>query len=289
MAATLTPMQRGRRDPAQQRLADGSVWRASRFGGGSAAYHLTQTGPREIICRAWGAGAAEAVAAVPDLLGARDDPAGFTAHHPLLAELHRRNPALRIPRTGRVLEALIPAVLEQRVPGVTAFGAWRWLLERYGEQAPGPAPAHMRVPPAATTWAAIPVWDWHRAGVDPGRARTARACAARAARLEECADLPPAEAADRLRVIPGVGAWTAAEVTARALGDADSLSVGDYHLASVVGTALTGTAFDDDAMVALLEPYRPQRYRVVRLLERSSHATVPRRGPRITLQDHRRI
>jgi 3-methyladenine DNA glycosylase/8-oxoguanine DNA glycosylase len=280
-------MRRGRKDPAQQHLLDGSVWRASWFPAGPATYHLVQRGPREISCRAWGAGAEQAVAAVPDLLGARDDPTGFAPQHPLLVELHRRHPGLRIPRTGRVIESLVPAVLEQRVPGITAFGAWRWLLTRHGEVAPGPAPAGMRVPPTARGWGEIPVWDWHRAGVDPGRARTIRSCVRVAGRLEECAAMPAAQAQQRLRIIPGVGVWTAAEVTARAIGDADALSVGDYHLSTVIGTALLGMPLDDDAMVELLEPMRPHRYRVVRLLELHGFGGVQRRGPRITLQDHR--
>ena len=61
-----------------------------------------------------------------------------------------------MPRSGRVLEALVPAVLEQKVTGREAWRAWRWLVRRYGEPAPGPAgllPDGLRVPPAARTWA----------------------------------------------------------------------------------------------------------------------------------------
>ncbi len=287
VAATLAPLQRGRRDPAQQRHGR-VLWRASGFPVGPATLRLEQIGPREVGCEAWGPGAAAAIAAVPDLLGARDEPSSFAASHLLVAELHRRSPGLRMTRTGRVLEALVPAILEQRVPGITAFGAWRYLLERYGEPAPGPASSGMRVPPDAATWARIPEWEWHRAGVDPGRSRTARGCAARAARLEECTSMSGADAARRLRIMPGVGIWTAAEVTARALGDLDALSVGDYHLATVVGTALVGRPLDDDGMLEILEPYRPQRLRAIRLLEAGGgYAMVQRRGPRITLQDHR--
>jgi 3-methyladenine DNA glycosylase/8-oxoguanine DNA glycosylase len=86
--------------------------------------------------------------------------------------------------------------------------------------------------------------------------------------------------------VPGIGAWTVAEVAQRALGDADALSVGDYHLSAFVGWALAGRPLDDDGMVELLERWRPHRYRVVRLLECSGFRK-PRFGPRLTVQDHR--
>jgi 3-methyladenine DNA glycosylase/8-oxoguanine DNA glycosylase len=107
-----------------------------------------------------------------------------------------------------------------------------------------------------------------------------------AERLEQAVGLPPDEAARRLSAVPGIGAWTVAEIAQRALGDADALSVGDYHLAQDVGWALVGRPLDDDGMVELLEPWRPHRYRVVRLLQ-SSGVRTPRFGPRLTVQDHR--
>jgi 3-methyladenine DNA glycosylase/8-oxoguanine DNA glycosylase len=144
----------------------------------------------------------------------------------------------------------------------------------------------MRVPPPAEVWRRVPSWDWHRAGVDPQRARTVMAAARVAGRLEECVGMAPADAERRLRAVPGIGVWTAAEVAQRALGDADAVSVGDYHLSQFVGWALIGRPVDDDGMVELLEPWRPHRYRVIRLLE-CSGVGKPRFGPRMTVQDHR--
>jgi 3-methyladenine DNA glycosylase/8-oxoguanine DNA glycosylase len=145
----------------------------------------------------------------------------------------------------------------------------------------------MMVVPSPTAWAGIRSWEWHRAGVDPGRARTVTACARVAARLEEITRLPPDEATARLRAVPGVGGWTAAEVAQRALGDADALSIGDHHLAGVVGEVLFGRVFDDAAMVAALAPWRPHRYRVVRLLETAGQYSRRRHGPRARFVDHR--
>ena len=131
---------------------------------------------------------------------------GFAPTEPTIAAAYRRVPHLRLGRTDRVLEALVPAVLEQRVAGKDAFRAWRLLVTKYGAPAPGPAPARMRVPPPADVWRRIPSWEFHLANVDPGRARTMVGCAQRAG-LAGAADGAPA------RGRPG-----GAEVAARGRG-----------------------------------------------------------------------
>ena len=284
---TLAPLRRGGGDPTQHVAPDGSTWRTTYAVTGPATYRVWQSGPQEVHAQAWGPGADEVVTGLPDLLGGRDTGEGFRADHPRLADAHARHPGLRIPRTGRVVEALVPAVLEQKVTGKEAFRAFRLLVLQYGTPAPGPAPAGMTVPPTAEVWRRIPSWEWHRAGVDPKRSRTVCEAMRIAPRLEEAVSMAPADAERRLRAVPGVGAWTVAEVAQRALGDADALSVGDYHLSQYVGWALVDRPLDDDGMVALLEPWRPHRYRVVRLLELSGFSK-PRFGPRLTIQDHRR-
>lgn len=283
---TLAPLRRGRADPTHRVDDDGAVWRTSAMASGPVTYRIGQAGLQQVECRAWGAGAGELVAGLPDLLGARDCADGFVPGHPLLAQTARALPGLRVPRTGRVVEALVPAVLEQKVTGKQARASFRELVLRHGTPAPGPAPAGMRVPPTAEAWRHVPSWDWHRAGVDPKRSRTVCAAVRVAGRLEEAVGMAPADAERRLCAVPGIGAWTAAEVAQRALGDTDALSVGDYHLSQFVGWALAGRPLDDDEMVALLEPWRPHRYRVVRLLE-SSGVGKPRFGARLTVQDHR--
>ncbi|WP_255371678.1 DNA-3-methyladenine glycosylase [Cellulosimicrobium sp. CUA-896] len=289
---TLDRLARGPYDPTFRRPAPGEVWRTTRLPTGPATCRLVQTGPRDVVVHAWGPGAEEALEGLPHLLGEHDDADGFVPPAPL-RDAHRRAPGLRVPRTGRVLEALVPAILEQRVQSVAAWRSWGWLLRRYGEPAPGPAgEAGMLVVPDAATWARVPSWDWHRAGVDPARARAVVAAARAARRLEECPALVDAHGAaaahERLQLVPGVGVWTAAEVAQRALGDADAVSVGDFHLAKAVGWALTGERVDDERMLELLAPYAPHRYRVVRLLEISGRARPPARGPRLSIQDHRR-
>lgn len=272
---TLAPQRRGPADPCFRIDDDRAIWRTSLQRSGPVTARIVRTAPDTVHCRAWGEGAEEFTENLPALLGADDDASGFRPSHPVIVAAHARVPHLRIGRTGRVLEALIPAVLEQRVQGVEAFRSWRLLVTAYGTPAPGPAPAGMRVPPSPEVWRQIPSWEFHRANVDPGRTRTLVACAERADTLERLTDSGP------LTSIPGVGVWTAAETAQRALGDADALSVGDYHLSSMIGWTLLGEPIDDDAMAELLEPLRPHRYRAVRLLEVSRLARLPRRGPRL--------
>ena len=281
---TLAPQRRGPGDPCFQTDAERAIWRTSLQASGPVTACISRTGPASVHCRAWGEGAEEFVGNLPALLGAQDDTRDFRPTHPTVVAALARAPQLRIGRTGRLLEALIPAVLEQRVQGVDAFRSWRLLVTTFGTPAPGPAPKGMRVPPSAQDWQAIPSWEFHRANVDPGRMRTVMGCAQRAESIERLATRPAAEARAALMSVPGVGVWTAAEVAQRALGDADALSVGDYHLSRMIGWTLLGHAIDDADMEQLMEPMRPHRYRVVRLLEVSRLAYLPRRGARLPVR-----
>jgi 3-methyladenine DNA glycosylase/8-oxoguanine DNA glycosylase len=302
----LSVHRRGYSDPAFRIAADGSVWRTSLTPDGPGTLRIAAAGlaaprlaaagsalagaaPAEgtlVSAAAWGPGASWLLAAVPDLLGSGDDPAGFHPSHPLLREVSGRHPGMRVGRSGRVLEALVPAVLEQKVVGAEAWRAWRLLMLRFGGPAPGPAPDGMRVFPPARTWLRIPSWEWHRAGVEAVRARTVASAARVAGRLEEIMTMPSEAADRRLRALPGIGQWTSAEVRQRACGDADALSVGDYHLAADVGWALAGRKVDDAGMLELLAPYAGHRYRAARLVELSG-VRPPRRGPRMSVRDYR--
>ena len=283
---TLGPLVRGHGDPAHRVTPDGVFWRVALTPEGPATLALRLSGVGEVRATAWGPGADWTLAGVPELLGSRDDPSGYAPEHPLLRDTLRLHPGVRVPRTRLVFDQLLPAVLEQKVTGKEARRSWRELVRRYGSVPPGPAPQGMRVPPPAPVVLAVPTWEWHRAGVDHQRQRTLRAAATVAALLEECVDMAFGAAAARLRVVPGIGPWTAAEVAQRALGDADAVSVGDYHIPAMVGWALVGEPLDDDGMLAVLEEHRPHRHRVVRLIELSG-VSPPRRGPRMTVRDYR--
>jgi 3-methyladenine DNA glycosylase/8-oxoguanine DNA glycosylase len=291
LARTLGVHRRGTGDPSFRVEPPGTVWRTSRTPLGPATVRLTAARAGDgstVRAWAWGPGAAWLIASLPALLGADDDKTGFQPAHPMLAEMEKRYPHLRIGRSGRVLEALVPAVLEQKVVTAEAKRAWRSLMLKFGEPAPGPAPAGMRVFPPPRTWARIPSWDWHRAGVEGVRAKTVIGAARVAGRLEEIVAMASPEADRRLRSLPGIGPWTSAEIRQRACGDPDAVSVGDLHLPGAVGWALAGRKVDDAGMLELLAPYAGHRHRAARLVVLSG-IRPPRHGPRNAPRDYRAI
>jgi 3-methyladenine DNA glycosylase/8-oxoguanine DNA glycosylase len=220
---------------------------------------------------------------VPGLLGLDQEQTPLDGHA-RVTDLARRIPGVRIPRTGAVLEALVPSILEQKVIGEEARRAIFELTRRHGEMAPGPPELRLRVPPSAATLAALPYFAFHPYGVERRRADVIRRVAGRAAWFEAIVDLPLPDAYARLTAVAGIGPWTAGEVGIRALGDTDAVSVGDYHLPHLVSYALAGEPRGTDArMLELLEPFRPHRARVIRLLELGG-PRMPRRGPRLSFR-----
>ncbi len=281
----LSPLARGGDGPSFRRTSNGA-WLTFRAPEGPATLRIAQRGD-EVHASAWGAGASWAIDGVPELLGAGDDWSALdVSSSPLLSEVRRRNPGIRLSRNRRVFEMLVPSIIEQKVTCTEAWRSWRLLVRRHGDVAPGPAPEGMWVAPDAEAWRRIPSWEWHAVGIGPQRSEAI----VRASRVADAIDRTAAESAStassRLQSLPGVGVWTAAEVTARSHGDADAVSVGDYSLASTVGCALVGEPVDDDGMLELLAPWAGQRQRVLRLIALSG-IRKPRRGPRITRQDHR--
>ena len=276
LVGTLAPLVHGRGDRTIS-LTRGDALLAFRTRDGSATLHLRSVTATRLDVRAWGPGGERAAADAASLVGEDDRPELFVASHPILRTLQRRHPGLRLPRTGRVFHALVPSVLEQKVTGTEAFRSYAGLLRRYGEPAAGPG--DLLLPPTPETLAGLPYHAFHPLGVERRRAEVIRRAATRATWLD--ASSSAEEASARLRSLPGIGPWTAAEVVRSAFGDPDAVSVGDYHVPDTVAWALAREPrADDERMLELLEPYRGQRGRVQRLLEVGG-VSAPRRGPRL--------
>lgn len=276
LAATLRPLRCGPRDPSLWFLPDG-VWRATRTPCGPGVEHLQLRDDR-LRAEAWGPGADWLLEQLPALVGEFDDDRDFQPRHPLLRDLYRLHPGLRIGRGGAVFEATVAAVLEQRVTNVEAFRAWRGLLYTLGERAPGPHHG-LWLPPAPEILATAPSHALRALGVEFRRWMTLRRAALAARRLEELVEMPLGAARRRLAALPGLGPWSVAKVGLAALGDADAVPVGDHHLPHLVSWLLAGEARgSDERMLELLEPYRGHRGRVLRLLLTAGLA-APRHGP----------
>ncbi|WP_327315498.1 DNA-3-methyladenine glycosylase family protein [Streptomyces sp. NBC_01235] len=289
LGLVLGPLRRGPGDPTFRAMPDGSVWRASLTPAGPGTLRVAAAGGA-VRGEAWGPGAEWLLEQLPEMLGAADAPEAFVPRHRVVATARHRRPGLRLTRTGLVLESLIPSVLEQKVTTDEAYRAWRLLVRKFGEPAPGPAAGgRLWVMPTPRTWALIPSWEWHRAGVDNKRASTILRAVRVARRLEEAVGMPPPLAQARLEVVPGIGPWTSAETVQRSHGAADAVTVGDLHLPGIVGWALAGDrGADDSVMLELLEPYAGQRHRAARLILLSGRVP-PRRAPRMPRGDIGRL
>jgi 3-methyladenine DNA glycosylase/8-oxoguanine DNA glycosylase len=279
---------RGRGDPSMRFEVSGSAWRATRTPDGPATLFI-EAREGSIRARAWGPGSTWALTGLEGLLGLDDDVGALVPRHPAVVAAVKRSPGLRIGRTRAVLEALLPAILEQKVTGDEAQRTLRALVRTYGEDAPGPP--GLRLLPTPDVLARLPYHAFHPLGLERRRADLVRAVCRDAVRLERLGeaaagpDATPdarAKAYAELRAVPGIGPWTAAEVGMRAFGDPDAVSVGDFHIPNMVAWALAGEPRGtDERMLELLEPYRGQRGRVIRLLELGGFE-APRYGPRLS-------
>ena len=275
LVRTLASLRHGAGDPTI-RFASGEAWRGMRTPEGPVTLRLRADGPRVQVA-SWGPGAAWALAAAPGLIGMLDEPQLLVPRDRLIRDLARRFAGIRLPRTLLPFEALLPAICEQKVTGREAQLAFRAIVRRHGEPAPGPG--GLWLPPEPSVLAGLRYFAFHPLGLERRRAEVVMRAAATAPRLAEGA---PAEVVRLLHALPGIGPWTVAETVRVAYGDPDAVSIGDYHLPNLVAWALAGEPRADDArMLQLLEPYRGQRARVQRLLE-ASGIRPPRYGPRMS-------
>ena len=235
---------------------------------------------------AWGEGTSWLLERLGSIAGLDDDPTRFVTDHPLVGELHRRHPGWRFGRSGLVFDALIHAICGQKVTGQEGMAASRGLRQIFGEPAPGPR--SLRLPADPVQMAAAPYWAYHEIHLEKRRADVLRRVAASAADIDALADVDTDTAAERLTAIPGVGPWTVAKTLAVSHGDPDQVEVGDFHLKHMVVHHLTGRPRGtDEEMVELLEPFRPHRGRVTRLVGTLGHE--PSFGPRLAPKDITRI
>lgn len=258
---------RGRRLAQAFRMEDGPV-----------TLLLEQKGPTTIEARAWGPSAERALAEVPAICGAGDDPDAFVTDHEGVQRLARRFRKMRSPRVPWVFESLVAIILQQRIAFVEAARGWRKIALERGSDAPGPL--GLRLFPDKQTLLDMPTWAYRESLVDRKRELAIRALLDHEREIIASLDQPFDVIRETLRRIPGIGPWTIESFLGQSRGDADAVPTADYWIPHMVSYALTGKPrSNDEEMLALLERFRPHRGRVMRLLGAAGYS-APRHGPR---------
>jgi 3-methyladenine DNA glycosylase/8-oxoguanine DNA glycosylase len=295
---TLRFVRLGPGDPTCRR-GHGWLVKAARSAHGPVTVSLVRPAgaPLHVVARAWGPGAQWTIARVEGLLGLRDTPGAFAPSGPL-AEPARRYSGTHLCRSPWPWEAVYAAVLQQRVRFPDALAAHRRLTRWCDERAPAPVgadgtspPPHVAdllLPPSPERLAEVPPDLWRRAGIESRRVAVLRGAARNRRRLHQLCDETNDRARTCLQSLPGCGPWTVATIMGRYFGDPDAVPVGDVHLPHIVCWALAGLPRGDDGrMLQLLEPFRPHRFRVIRLLW-AEGIEAPRHGRYGAAWDRRR-
>ena len=293
LRATMKPIGTYSRDPTTRWTAN-SFAKAILTPYGVGTMRLSWDGSGTTTAEAWGVGAEWLVDRAPHWVGLHDDVDGFDPSlHPKIAEWARRNPGIRLSASGVIWQELLLVVLGQRVTVTEALKSWVRIVYEWGEPAPGPC--DLRLPPPPEVVAAKSYADLHRFNVERRRADAILLAARRANRLEEAANMEPAEARTRLSALPGLGPWTATSVITASHGDPDTVVLRDYGLPTMVNYAFTGDARrlppdegGDEVMCRHLAPWSGHRQRIIRLLF-TVGVGVPRRAPRAVNPDIRRL
>ena len=275
--STLRFQRIGRRDPTFH-LTDSDAFRAWRTPTGPATLHVRDTGTI-LKAQAWGPGAQWAIDHADRLLGLKDDPGVFRPEHPKLARLVQVHHGLLLSDCADLVGSLLRVSVQQLWTWQEAASSWRKIHDHLGEPAPGPAP--LRMLPPYDILARQPSWKLQSAGLPEKRAATFLRIAQAAHRLQEAYNLQRNQRLRIMQSLPGVGAWTAESVLGMHLGDPDALPPGDVHLPRTVRFAMTGedARTSDDEMFEMLEPFRPNRFRVMRLIY-AAKLTPPRSFPK---------
>lgn len=272
--------------PLHGRFGDDGWWLAARTPDGAGSLRVRRTRD-ELLGEAWGDGAGWLLSRLGLIGGLEDDPSAFTTDDRFVSALHRSHPGLRFGRTDLVFDSLVTAICAQKVTGTEAKRAMRGLYRRFSDPSPGPEET-LRLPPDPERMADAPYYEFHQLHLEKRRADLLRRVSRFVDQIEDLARAAPEEAEAFLVGVPGISHWTTASTLAVSHGDPDQVAVGDFHIKHIVVHHLTGRdRGTDPEMLELLEPFRPHRGRVVRLLHTLGHE--PKFGPRVTPRDITRM
>ncbi len=258
---------------------------------------ITPTGPGALSVT-WAGAAGEAAVVTtgdggdwladraPRLLGVADDVTGFAPDRAPLREVWRRHAGLRMTVTGTLWHDLAWTIVQQRVHRRDAAEQWRRFVLGLGVPVDGTG---LVAPPDPRAVARLAYPRLHPMGIERQRAEYLIEAARAVVRLQDLVDEPFASALPVLRALRGVGPWTLGCLSAFTWGEPDTVILGDAGLPSMVTWFLAREPRGDDArMLQLLEPYRPHRYRIVKLAF-AARAFPPARPSRGRRTDIRRM
>ena len=265
LSLTMSPLAMLFGDPTI-RLGANSVVRATFTPDGTGVIRAVwQPGVPEVAVEVSGDGGHWLLERAPAFLGLLDDPGDFAPQDPKLRQLWAVFRDDRVGRTATLWHDLAWTIVQQRVHRRDAARQWRRFVESLGDVAPGSPGLHF--PPDPLKVARTPIGDLTRIGLDTRRARALHSAALVANQLQRLAAGSVDDARRALSSVDGIGPWTIACLSAFTWGDPDTVIVGDSGIPSLIASTLTGERRADDArMMQILEPFRPHRYRVLRLV-----------------------
>lgn len=261
------------------RLGTRSYERATHTPDGPGSIRISwQPDDSRAAIETWGDGATWLLDRAPKLVGLDDDPSGFDPPEGPLRQVWKKQRHNHIGATGTVWHDAAWMIVQQRVTGLDANEQWADMTRALGEPAPGPV--DLLLPSDPKHVAKLHYTEFHRFGIERQRAEYLRSVASVAHRLQPLVDGPFVEADEVMTSVRGLGPWTRSWLGTQCWGDPDGVIVGDDGIPSMMTWFLARERKGTDArMLELLEPFRPHRYRVMKLVM-ASGVKAPRRAPR---------
>lgn len=273
---TLAPFGMLPRDPTV-RLTPGRFCRATLTPEGPGAITVRWQASRpEAHMRSTGPGGNWLMQQAPALLGLTDDITGFAPSNEPLRTIWAQRRGDRIGASGTIWHDLAFFIVQQRVARSSAAESWRRMVEVLGSPI---GEGEVIAPPEPSVIARLTYDQLHPFGIERRRGENLISAARFVSRLREPASLERDALLAKLGAVRGVGRWTLSCLSTFTFGAADAVIVGDAGIPSIVTWLLAREPRGSDArMLELLEPYRPHRYRVIRLAF-ASGVKPPRRAP----------
>jgi len=256
-------------------LTKNSFQQARWYPSGPASLRLNLAG-QAINAEAVGPGAQEAIDSAHDLLGLSDHPAKLTGD-PAAERIALQCQGIRLGRCASFASQLVTIILQLRIEWQQAASQWRRLCYTLGDDAPC---GTLRLPAHADALRHASLLQLRRLNIAEQQARTLKEVGRLFNRIDQWAAHSVGELRHRLGFVRGIGPWSTEMTLALYWAESDAVPLGDYALPHSVAYALTGAHRSDDAhMLKLLEPFRPDRGRLIRWIM-GSNIAPPRRSSR---------